>query len=201
MTSPDASLSTLITNLAGEIPLADKVMNVLACDFFMPMCMSLSLLFLWFGTRNPIMRVKNQYGAMCASASLGFGNLGVHVLNRVTEFDPWPRPFEVDASARQAAEIVFYLPSDPSFPANVAALTFGAATGMWFYNRRASIPLFIIAVVWSFSRVYAGVHYPLDVLGGAVIGIVMGGFSYILMRILWPLPAICFWIARKVYVA
>ena len=201
MTSPDNQISTWITGLAGHSSILDKFMNLLACDFLMPMFMSLFLLYLWFGTRDPAQRIKNQYGAMCASASLGLANLGVHILNRVLQFDPWPRPFEVEESAMRAAETVFYFPHDPSFPANVAAITFAAATGMWLYNRKASIPLFTIAVVWCFARVYAGVHYPLDMLGGAAIGIIIAFGTYGIMRILWPLPTFCFWIARKLYVA
>ena len=201
MTSPDAQFSIWITGLAGKAPFFDKVMSLLACDFFVPVSMSLILLFLWFGTRDPARRNKNQYGAMCASASLGFANFGVWLLNHAFNFNPWPRPFEVHESAKQAAEIVLYLPGDPSFPANVAALTFAAAMGMWLYSRRSSIPIFTLATLWSLARVYAGVHYPLDVLGGAVIGVVIALGTYGLMRLLWPLPAICFWFARKLYVA
>ena len=117
------------------------------------------------------------------------------------EFDPWIRPFEAHESAARAAELIFYFPHDPSFPANMAASTFGAAVGMWLYSRRASIPIFAIAIVWSFARIYAGIHYPLDILGGAVIGAVIALGTRGLMRLLWPLPAVCFWFAKKLYVA
>ena len=83
----------------------------------------------------------------------------------------------------------------------MAAVAFGAAMGMWFYQRKASIPLFVFACLWSFARVYAGVHYPLDILGGATIGILMGCFSYGLMRLLWFLPAVCHWLAKKIYLS
>lgn len=201
MTSPDLQLSEWITSLAGNVDFFDDIMALVVSDFFIPVSMSLFLLYLWFGTRDPILRVKNQYGAMCASASLGFACLGVHLLNRVLDIDLWPRPFEVRESALEAADIVFYLPHDPSFPANVAAATFGAAIGMWFYSRKASIPLFIFGILWSFARVYAGVHYPLDILGGALVGAIMACFSYGLMKLMWPLPSIAFWAARKLYLA
>ena len=199
--APDIFLSDWITSLAGHVDVIDHLMTLLACDFFMPVAMSLYLLYLWFGTRDPVTRVKNQYGAMCASASLGLANLGVQFFNMGIKFDPWDRPFEVHPSARDAAETVFYMPHDPSFPANVAAVTFGAAMGMFFYNRRASIVLFALGFALSFARVYAGVHYPLDIAGGAVIGVIMAYVSRFLLRFFWPLPTFCFWVARKLYVA
>ena len=199
--SPDSFLSEWITSLAGKFDALDHFMTLVASDFFIPVAMSLYMLYLWFGTRDPVMRVKNQYGAMCASASLGMANLGVQLFNMGINFDPWDRPFEVHESAREAAEKVFYMPHDPSFPANIAAVTFGAAMGMFFYNRRAAVPLLAIGFAWSFARVYAGVHYPLDILGGAVIGVIMAYVSYGLLRLFRPLPAFCFRVARKLYVA
>lgn len=204
MTAPDSSVSEWITGLAGKSHPVDSVMSLLASDFFLPVVVSLYLLYLWFGTRDPELRIKNQYGAMCASASLGFGNLGVKLCNMA--FDPWPRPFlAADPGLREhashAARTIFYLPHDPSFPSNLAAFCFGAAVGMLFYRPKAAIPLFIIGILYSSARVFAGVHYPVDILGGAAIGALMACFTYTLMRILWPLPAACFWIARKLYVA
>lgn len=201
MTSPDKGLSDWITDLAGEVHVVDNVISLMVSDFFIPVTMSLFLLYLWFGTRDPVQRLKNQNGVMCSAASLGLGTFGVHILNRGFDYDPWPRPFEVSETARHAAETVFYLPHDPSFPANIAAVGFGAAIGMLLYRPKASIPLFVLAGLWSFSRVYAGVHYPLDVLGGAAIGAVMAGVAYGLLKLLWPLPRLCFWIARKLYLS
>ncbi len=201
MNAPDQVVSEWITAPAGHLGIFDDFMTLMASDFFLSVTLSLYMLFLWFGTRDPMDRVQKQYGAMCASASLGFGNLGVHMFNRVIGFDPWPRPFMVHDNAEHAAQAIFYFPHDPSFPANGAAAFFAAAVGMWFYHRRASIPLFVIAIAWSTARVYAGVHYPLDILGGFAIGTCMALFTLGLMKLFWPLPEFCFWVARKLYVA
>jgi len=62
-----------------------------------------------------------------------------------------------------------------SMPSNHAANMFGAAAVLYYFNRRyihllAGIYPFIIASLVAFSRVYVGVHYPMDVLAGACLG-------------------------------
>jgi undecaprenyl-diphosphatase len=42
-----------------------------------------------------------------------------------------------------------------------------------FYVPRAAPALFLLAAAIAWSRVYVGVHYPLDVLGGAVLGVLL----------------------------
>ncbi len=79
------------------------------------------------------------------------------------------RPFESIPHVLQLAGADGY-----SFPSNHAANTFTAATVVTFFNRKAGFWLLGLAALISFSRVYCGVHYPLDVLGGAVIGAAFG---------------------------
>lgn len=58
-----------------------------------------------------------------------------------------------------------------SFPSSHAVNTFAAATLFTlFYRRWVPWVAFGLATVVSYSRVYLGLHYPSDVLGGAVIG-------------------------------
>ena len=64
------------------------------------------------------------------------------------------------------------LPHDPSFPSGHAATSFAcAATLARFAPRRSAVVvLSVLAALISFSRVYVGVHYPLDIIGGAALG-------------------------------
>jgi undecaprenyl-diphosphatase len=60
-----------------------------------------------------------------------------------------------------------------SFPSAHAANTFGAA--MWFSYGfpRLKWVVFPLAFLVSVSRVFVGVHYPLDILAGALLGVII----------------------------
>jgi undecaprenyl-diphosphatase len=64
-----------------------------------------------------------------------------------------------------------------SFPSDHATAAFGVALATWaFLDRRWGGVLFAAAVLIGFARVYVGVHYPVDILGGllaAFVGVVI----------------------------
>jgi undecaprenyl-diphosphatase len=67
-----------------------------------------------------------------------------------------------------------HLPHTPSFPSGHAATSFAcAATLARFTPRRVAVGLYVLAALIAFSRVWVGVHYPLDVIGGAVLGLLV----------------------------
>lgn len=79
------------------------------------------------------------------------------------------------------------------FVSSHAANSFAASTLVALVMRRrlVAICLFTWALLQCYSRVYLGVHYPGDILGGMVVGVFVGWFIYALMRWImrrWRLP-------------
>src|SRR5256714_988642 len=79
------------------------------------------------------------------------------------------RPPEVYASPRP----LVHVPHDGSFPSGHATSSFACATILSFYAPRAAPAFLLLAAAIAWSRVYVGVHFPLDVLGGAVLGVLI----------------------------
>ena len=89
----------------------------------------------------------------------------------ITEFirliHPRPRPFEV---LPDVIPLVPH-PTGGAFPSGHTALAFAIATAIAFYYPKTSILFFLVALSIGISRIAAGVHWPSDVLGGAMVGI------------------------------
>lgn len=66
------------------------------------------------------------------------------------------------------------LPHTGAFPSGHSASAFAAATVIAFSSRRLAVPAYVLAALVAWSRVYVGVHWPLDVIGGAVLGVLVG---------------------------
>lgn len=75
------------------------------------------------------------------------------------------RPFETQLGPPSRAH---------SFPSGHTATSFAAATVLSFLAPRWRVPFFVLAGLIAFSRVYNAMHYPTDVLAGAVLGVLVG---------------------------
>jgi undecaprenyl-diphosphatase len=64
-------------------------------------------------------------------------------------------------------------PHSGSFPSGHSASAFACATVIAWASPRLAFPAFVLAWLVAWSRVYVGVHFPLDVLGGAALGVLV----------------------------
>ncbi|MGD1003543.1 MAG: phosphatase PAP2 family protein [Minisyncoccia bacterium] len=69
-----------------------------------------------------------------------------------------------------------------SFPSAHAAWFFALALVIWFANRKWGWWFFALAVLMGLARIYAGVHWPMDVVGGAAVGLLCAWFVHWLLR-------------------
>jgi undecaprenyl-diphosphatase len=63
------------------------------------------------------------------------------------------------------------LPHSSSFPSGHATMSFACATVLAALEPRAAPAFFTLAAAIAYSRLYLGVHWPLDVLAGAALGV------------------------------
>ena len=88
------------------------------------------------------------------------------------------RPFLVDPEPRP----LVHPPTSGSFPSGHASAAFACATVIAWASPRLAVPVYVLAALVASSRVYVGVHYPLDVLGGALLGTLVGMVAVFLAR-------------------
>jgi undecaprenyl-diphosphatase len=115
----------------------------------------------------------------CA-AGLSAAALGLLVSQLISHVWERPRPY----ADHPRGIIPLLTPSlDPSFPSDHATAAFGIAFGVLFVAGRRAWPFVVWAALIGLSRVLAGMHYPSDVLAGALIGLASG---YLMVRVAMP---------------
>ena len=180
MAYADEKIFLWINGLAGNVAVLDRIIGWVVSDYLIPVSLGLALIGLWFVEGDRATRQRQQIGVFVALSAMGVSSLGVFVINSLYFR---PRPF-VDLDVT----LLFYQPTDSSFPSNAMAAVVGLAAGVWGVNRGLGTALLIGAALYGFARVYAGVHYPTDIIAGALTGC-FGAFLMFKFRdLLEPLP-------------
>lgn len=91
--------------------------------------------------------------------------------------------------------------ADPSFPSDHSAFVFAIAWLILFKDRRIGAFALVLATLVGISRVFVGTHYPGDVLGGAVVGLICATIVWKVRNILDPITSFFIGMAKKLRLA
>jgi undecaprenyl-diphosphatase len=179
LTRLDATVVALAADLARRSEAIDRlVMQIHGLDLFKGGVLLALIVWIWFAAENrPVLRVAMlktiAAGLLTAIVSRGIQNV----------LPPRPRPMNAGGAFVPpyglTPEAIANMASWSSFPSDHAALFFALAVGIWMVHRGlGAFALAWSAIVICLPRIYLGLHYASDVLGGALIGIVAAVVMY-----------------------
>jgi undecaprenyl-diphosphatase len=112
-------------------------------------------------------RRRLPLATLIAAVSVGIGSLVVALLKESVDR---ARPEHAHPGIDPAVDT----PGSPSFPSGHTATAFAAAAVVGAIYPRLRWPLYCLAALVGLSRIYLGVHFALDVIAGAILGVSIG---------------------------
>lgn len=148
----------MINSWAGSSSFLDAFMLLVTNS--VPYVAIAILLFLWFSgkKKQSLERRRTTIYATLSTLMALFVNSVIHLVYY------HPRPFVV-----HHVHLLVHHAADSSFVSDHAVLVFAIAWTILMRNERIKYPVFIWATIVALSRIYIGVHYPVDVIGSVLL--------------------------------
>ena len=186
LTGYDTELFRFINGLSGHSSFIDEVLSIIASDYLMPVVTGSILLYLWLTAGKSIFK---RYNVILCLLSMAVATSIVFVCN---VFYYRERPFMLDD-----VNVLFYMPTDSSFPSNIAAGLSALSLPIALTHKKLCAGALICCLLVCLSRVYVGIHYPLDIIAGFFIG--FGSFFIVkkLFKITNPINNLIILVTKK----
>ncbi|WP_231571625.1 undecaprenyl-diphosphatase [Gordoniibacillus kamchatkensis] len=152
----DYQLFQIINGLAGSVSFLNPLMRFLAqhAEYLF----YIGVIIYWF--------IRTESNRRMIVEALTAACIGLAISGLIGDFFYRDRPFVTHA--------VFQLiqhPANASFPSDHAIGAFVIATTIWLFRKKEGRLWLALAACIAFSRIWTGVHYPSDVIAGALIGV------------------------------
>lgn len=166
-----------INGAAGHLAVLDALGRIFAMGG--PEIFAAFFLALWFLLPRSEVQVRRAavYAVVGGVLALLLSAVLSHLYYR-------PRPF---LSHPELVHMLVKHGTDSSFPSDHAAGSFAFWIGMRYAGRRYAAWFLVIAILVAVARVFVGVHWPTDVLAGAVVGVASGAAALAARHRLQPL--------------
>ncbi|WP_030673361.1 phosphatase PAP2 family protein [Streptomyces cellulosae] len=181
--NPDVDLLYDINGLAKDAPAwFDRAVEFVG-EYGLLLAMVLLVVWCWWSVRR-----RGAEDAASSVAALVWAPLaaGIAVLVNVPirGFVERPRPFRT----HEGIDVLVSGKTDYSFVSDHATITMAMAVGLFVANRKFGLLGLGLALLEGFCRIYMGVHYPTDVVGGFALGTAVALLlSPVAMALLTPL--------------
>ena len=153
-------------NLSGRSEILDKVIVFIA-EPFGYILIVIAYLFLLLHSENESSELKNILKKFREIIILSFSVFSAYIFSIIIKnIVNNPRPFLI---LNDVNELFIYGGYD-SFPSGHATFFAALAAAIFVYHRKVGFLFGLFAVIIGFSRVIAGIHFPIDILAGFVLG-------------------------------
>jgi undecaprenyl-diphosphatase len=159
-----------INGLCGTSPFLDRLIAVLDFPGLKGLVLFGTFGALWFQPKKDQPRTRRILIVTLIGMALAIVAARIVALSLPFEVRPMYAP-DIGYCEPLGSKQDYNFEAWSAFPSDQAAMMFALSTGFWFASRAAGIFVGVFSCIAFFARVFLGIHYPIDILVGALIGI------------------------------
>lgn len=122
-------------------------------------------------------KINAFFSSFLAMALAGLVDLSISI------FWGRPSPFITHFDLVSPVTTNLRVAENDSFPSSHTYIVFAIAISVYLYgHKKLGTALFVLAILVAMSRVGAGLNYPSDVIGGAILGLISGTLAFLIVK-------------------